>query len=73
METRNEFIIFMHDKDRVLELPFCGYRPGDIKRTKERLARELSCGIEDIEVRIIGLMEKETIRRFRVIEGGAKK
>jgi hypothetical protein len=57
-ETKDRQIIFMHGADRILEAPFDGYEPGDIKEARERLAEDLHCKPKDIEVRITGMGPK---------------
>jgi hypothetical protein len=67
METKDRYIIFVHNGNHVLELPFDSYEPGDIKETRERLAQELNCSPKNIEIRITGL----TAPKLRVIDGNA--
>jgi hypothetical protein len=54
-ETKDRLIIFTHGTDRILEAPFDGYEPGDIKEAREKLAEELHCKARDIEVKITGV------------------
>jgi hypothetical protein len=68
-ETNDRQIIFMHGVDRILEVPFDGYAPGDIKEARERLAKELDCNPRDIEVRVTGV----SLVNLRVISGAASK
>ena len=56
MDAKDRRIIFMLGEDNVIcDLPLDAYEPGDIKETKEKLAAELGCTPEEIEVRITGL------------------
>jgi len=56
METKDRRIIFMvGDGNVICDLPLDAYEPGDIKETKERLAIELGCSPDEIEVKITGL------------------
>ena len=56
METKDRRIIFMlGDGNVICDLPLDAYEPGDIKETKEKLAKELGCTPDEIEVRITGL------------------
>lgn len=56
MDAKDRRIIFMLGQDNVIcDLPLDTYEPGDIKETKEKLAAELGCTPDEIEVRITGL------------------
>jgi hypothetical protein len=56
MKTEERRIIFMIDENTVLcEVPLEVYEPGDIKETKERLAQEMHCTPEQIQIRITGV------------------
>ena len=58
METEERRIIFVRGDNEVLcDLPLNAYETGDIKETKEILAKELNCGPEEIEVRITGVRD----------------
>jgi hypothetical protein len=62
MEAQDRRIIFMIGGDNVLcELPLDEYVPGDISETKERLAEEMNCGTEQIEVRITGIRRAKRV------------
>ena len=55
METQERRIIFMRGNNEILcDLPLDAYETGDIKETREILAKELNCRPEEIEVRITG-------------------
>ena len=56
METKDRRIFFiLGGGDIICDLPLDAYEPGDIKETKERLAMELGCAPDAIEVKITGL------------------
>ena len=58
METQERRIIFVRGNNEILcDLPLDAYETGDIKETKEILAKELNCGPEEIEVRITGVRD----------------
>lgn len=46
----------MLDEDNVIcEVSLDVYEPGDIKETKERLAQEMNCTPQEIQIRIMGV------------------
>jgi hypothetical protein len=56
MKTEERRIIFMlDDKNVICEVPLEVYEPGDIKETKERLAQEMHCTPEEIQIKITGV------------------
>ncbi|MBA4417232.1 MAG: hypothetical protein C0392_04885 [Syntrophus sp. (in: bacteria)] len=78
METKDRQIIFIHGNDHILcDLPLDAYEPGDIKETKEKLAKELQCKPEEIEVRITGIYDGRTVKgptlKFKLIDGNTVK
>jgi hypothetical protein len=55
MGTKERQIIFMLDGDNVIHrVPLDTYESGDIRETKELLAKKLGCNPEDIKVKITG-------------------
>ncbi len=80
MGTRERLIIFMLDGENVVHsMSLDEYESGDIRETKESLAKELACSPDEIKVRIIGarngkpkkgpslnirLVDGDTIRHF---------
>jgi hypothetical protein len=61
MATNDRRITFMRgDNTIICYLPLDAYEAGDIKETKERLAREMNCTPEEIEVRITGIEDGRT-------------
>ena len=80
MGTKERQIIFMLDGDNVIHrVPLDTYESGDIRETKELLAKKLACSPEDIKVKITGarngkpkkdsslniqLLDGDTIRHF---------
>jgi len=73
MEMKNRQIIFIHGNNHIIcDLPLDAYEPGDIKETKERLAKELRCKPEEIEVRITGIHDGRTVKgptlKFKLID-----
>ena len=80
MGTKERQIIFMLDADNIVyRVPLDTYESGDIRETKEVLAKKLGCSPEEIKVKITGarngrpkkgpslniqLLDGETIRHF---------
>ncbi len=77
VETKERLILFIRGNDHVLlTLPLDTYEPGDIKETKEKLAEEFHCKIEEIAVRIIGIRDrtdKGPAVKLRLVDGRALK
>ncbi len=70
METKDRYIIFIRGNDHILEVPLDGNEPGDIKEIRERLAQELQCSPQEIDVRITGISNRMAALRLLVTEGG---
>ena len=80
MGTKERQIIFMTDIDNIVHrVPLDTYESGDIRGTKEALAKKLGCRPEEVKVKITGarngrpkkgpslniqLMDRDTIRHF---------
>ena len=78
MDTRDRQIIFtLGDGNVICELALDVYEPGDIKDTKEKLARELGCTPEEIGVKITGLHtgkgDKGSTLKFQLIDSNTVK
>jgi hypothetical protein len=78
MKTKDRQIIFIHGNGHVIyDLPLDTYEPGDIKETKEKLAKDLRCKPEEIEVRITGIHDGRTFKgsslKFKLIDSIAVK
>jgi hypothetical protein len=55
MGSKERQIIFMLDNDNVIHrMPLDTYESGDIRETKELLAKQLACSPDEIKVRITG-------------------
>jgi hypothetical protein len=55
MAPKDRRIIFMRGDTLICDLPLDAYEAGDITETKEKLAQEMDCTPEEIEVRITGI------------------
>jgi hypothetical protein len=56
MGSKERQIIFMLDSDNVIHrMPLDTYESGDIRETKEFLAKKLSCSPDEIKVKITGV------------------
>ena len=80
MGTKERQIIFLLDRDNVIHsMSLDEYESGDIRETKELLARKMACSPDDIKVKITGarngkpkkgssvsiqLLDGDTIRHF---------